>query len=332
MLTRRTFVITLGTCAIAVPFAGFGKSPAKVRRIGFVADDRALATGPRFEALRAGLRLLGHVEPQNLALTSHWPEGKDHTFLDLAGALIDAKLDVVVAYDSVPVVRVARALKRFPMPPIPLVMATCPDPVRYGVVANLARPGGNVTGLADSADVAPKQLALLAEAVAGLSRVAVLAHDRFPGHPDIVNSVRAAAQKSGTTVFPFTAQSPADIDTAFGKIAKARAQAVLVAVDVRIAGVGAQIAALAIQHKLPTIFGARALAEAGGLMSYGEDINDTYRRAAVYVDKIIRGAKPGALPVTQADKFEFIINRKTAAALGVKLSAALLARADRTVG
>ena len=331
MLTRRKFFIALGTCAIAAPFAVFGEPAAKVFRIGFVAAHRALATGNRFEALRAGLQRLGYVEKKNLVLESRWPEGRDRNYRDIVQELVYAKLDVIVAHDAAPVVRTLRALNA-QKSAIPLVMATCPDPIGYDVVASLARPGGNITGMSDAADATPRRLALLAEAVAGLSRVAVLAHAQFPGHPDIVNSVRAAAQKSGITVLPFAARNLSEFDTAFGEIARARAQAVLVAVDPMVEGSGSHIAALAIKYKLPAIFGSRAHAEEGGLMSYSEDINATYRRAAAYVDKIIKGAQPATLPVTPADKFEFVINRKTAAALGIKMPAALLARADHIVG
>lgn len=330
MFTRRKFVIALGTYAAAAPIGGFGAS-GRVHRVGFVAPERGLATGLRFDALRAGLRLLGHVEPKNLIIEAHWPDHLDRQYNELVSNLINANLNVIVVHDAAAVVRTARSLNK-QKSQIPLVMATCPDPVAYGVVASLARPGGTVTGVADAADPAPRQLALLAEAVPGLARVAVLAHGQYPGHPLIFSSVGAAAQKSGIAVVSFTARSPAEFDTAFGEIAKAQVQAVLVAVDPSVAGAGAQIAALAIKHRLPTIFGFREQAEAGGLMSYSENLNATYRQAAAYVDKILRGARPGALPITAADKFELVVNRGTAAALGSKLPAALLARADRIVG
>jgi putative ABC transport system substrate-binding protein len=329
MVTRRKFVIGLGTYAAAAPLSGFG-AMTKVHRVGFVAADRGLATGQRFEALRDGLRLVGHVEPKNLVIEAHWPDHRDHQYHELVSKLIHTKVDVIVAHGAGAVTRSSRSLHK-QNSPIPLVMGTCPDPVAYGIVTSLQRPGGTVTGIADAADPAPRLLALLAEAVPRLSRVAILAHGQFPGHPSIVNSVGAAAKGSGIAIVSYAARSPAEFNTAFDEIAKTSVQAVLVAVDPNAAGAAAQAAALAIKYKMPTIFGFHEHAEAGGLMSYSEDINATYRQAATYVDKILRGARPATLPVTSADKFELVVNRGTAAALGIKMPAALLARADRVI-
>ena len=332
MLTRRRFVIALGGSAVAAPLCSFAASPA-VQRVAFVAADRRLATGQRMDALRAGLVRLGYVENKNIILEPHWP-GKtgepDHTLRDLAQALIDAQTDVIVAHGAAAALKIPRAL-RVQKSAIPLVMATCPDPVRYGAVANLARPDGIVTGLADAPDPIPGRLTLLSEAVPGLSRVAVLAHSQFPDHPNVVQSARTAALKSAISILPFQFRTPEELETAFREIEKAHAQAVLVSVDTSVDGAAEQVAARAIEHKMPTMFGARAQAEAGGLMSYSEDLMDTYYRAAIYADKLLKGARPAGLPISAANKFELTINRKTAAAINIKLPAALLARASRSV-
>jgi putative ABC transport system substrate-binding protein len=203
---------------------------------------------------------------------------------------------------------------------IPIVMATC-----------FARPAPNVTGLTDAEDVAPKQLELLVALVPRMSRVAVLAHPQFPGHPMIVHSADTAAKKYGITVLPFQAASTGEIDSAMAAIVQAHAQAIVVAVDPFVDGAGRQIAALAAEHKLPTIFGFREHVQSGGLMSYGEDIDGTYRRAAAYIDKILKGAKPAALPVAQA-QCELYINQRTARTIGITIPPTVRARAAKLIG
>ena len=268
------------------------------------------------------------VRPDILLDAVH--QGRDRRYRDIAPELIDANTDVIVTHGAaatVAVMRVIDAQKAL----IPIVMATCPDPVNLGVVSSLARPGGNVSGLSDAPDPVPQQVALLKAVIPKLSRLAILENPMFPGHPTIVKSVSDAAQKSGISVLPFQAVSPAEINTAFDAIVKARAQAVVIAADPAVDGAALQIAKLAIENKLATISGYREIAATGGLMSYGELLPDTYRLAAGYVAQILKGAKPSNLPVMQPTKFELIMNQKTAVILNIKIPRALLGHVIQVV-
>jgi putative ABC transport system substrate-binding protein len=314
--------------ALAAPFALAGEAPAKVRRVAFVTPNPLVSKGPRFEALRAGLRELGHTEGRNLVLEARWPEGRDRRLRDVAQELIDGHFEVIVAHTNGAVVALMHVLKA-QKAEIPVVMATCLDPVRNGIVASLEHPQADITGLAAAVgDVVPRQVALLAELVPGLSRIAALT---FPAHTSLVYRVTTASQASGIATLPHVAQTSAEIDTAFDAIVQERAQAVVVGFDTEIRDATAQIAELARRHRLPTIFATREQAEGGGLMSYGEDIRGTYRLAAAYVDKILKGASAARLPVAQV-KRDFAVNRKTAAALGIKIPAAMLAKATKIIG
>ena len=322
MITRRRFIVAAGAGALALPLAGMSRGADKMRRVGFVVPNPVIS-GRRIAALRAGLSALGYVEKKNLVIETRWPEGRERRLRDIPQELIDAEVEVIVIHGGTAMLQTLRALAAQKLS-IPIVMATCAS-------APQAEAGGPriVTGLLDAPDPVPKQLELLRALVPNLARLAVLSNPAFPGHPAIEYSVNAVIQKSGITALPFHAQTPNEIDAVFPEIVKAGAQAIVVAVDPVVEGAGQQIARLALQHKLPTMFADGDHVRAGGLISYGENLERTYRRAAVYIDKLFKGSKASALPIEQVTKLDLVINQKTAGALGIRVPAAILARADR---
>ena len=279
------------------------------------------------EAFREGLRELGYVEGQNIAIESRWAEGKQDRLPALAADLVRSKVDVIVVLSGAATQAAQRATRT-----IPIVMSTVADPVGSGLVASLARPGGNVTGLTiTSPDLAGKQLQLLKEVVPDVSRVAFLRNPDNASSAAFLREAEAAARALGVRLQTLEARNPQEIDSAFAAMTRERAGAFLILPDGIFVSQRKQIAELAANRRLPSIHGMTEYAEAGGLMAYSTNFLDQQRRAASYVDKILKGAKPRDLPVEQPTKFELVINMRTARALGLKVPPSLLLQADRVI-
>ncbi len=311
---------------LAAPLAAEAQQAGKVYRVGFMWDSLGMFPGA-IEGFRGGLRDLGWVEGQNIVVEYRWSEGRFDRLPDQAGELVRLKVDVIVAPSSI----YAEAAKRATST-IPIVFVSHADPIGSGHVASLARPGGNITGLAlMMTETNAKGLELLKEAVPGLSRVAVLWDPATPSHKPGLNAVEVMGRALGLRLQTVAVRSATEFDSAFSAIIRERAGAVLVlSTPLFIAG-ARRLAELAMKHKLPTMFGPKVHAEAGGLLSFGPDRVDLFRRGAIYVDKILKGAKPADLPVQQPTKFELVINLKTAKALGLNIPQSLLIRADEVI-
>jgi putative ABC transport system substrate-binding protein len=277
-------------------------------------------------AFRQRLRELGYVEGQTIALEVRYAEGRSDPMPELAAELVGLKMDVLVAGNSV----AALAAKKV-TGTIPIVIVT-PDPVGLGLVASLARPGGNVTGLSyfNEAIIA-KRVQLLKEFVPGLARIAVLRNPTIAVHATFWQDTEVAARKLGVALQPLDVRGPGDFEGAFTAATKGDAQALIALDDALTVAYRPRIVALAANSRLPAMYGLREFPDDGGLMSYGPSFADLFRRAATYVDKILKGAKPADLPVEQPTKFELVINRKAADALGLAVPAMLLAQADEVI-
>jgi putative tryptophan/tyrosine transport system substrate-binding protein len=299
----------------------------KVWRIGFLSP-----YGPDYDekwraAFRSGMRDLGYVEGKNLVIEERHARGRFERFPEMAADLVRFNLDVFVVHGGLPAINAARKASTS----VPIVMPAVADPVGMGLVASLARPGGNITGLSDlHSDMNAKRLELLKETVPSLSRVAVLLNPSFAVHPAQWKDLQNAAPALRVTLVLVEMKGPEDIDQIFMTIRKERAEAL------NLLGGAAtihtrRVADLAVKHRIPTISTTKNAAEEGLLMSYGADFRDLYRRAATYVDKIFRGAKPADLPVEQPTKFELVVNLKTAKALGLAIPQSVLVRADEII-
>jgi len=318
---------------IAIVVLAFGliaeaQQAGKVPRIGFLSGSPPSSITARTEAFRQGLRDLGYVEGKNIVIEWRSGEGKRDRFPALAADLVRLKVDVIVTAGPL----VTRAAKQATST-IPIVMAQDPDPVGNGFVASLARPGGNITGLSSLAPgLTGKQLELLKEIVPKLSRVAVFETSTRPGNAQTLREVELAAGAFGVQLQYLDVLSPKDIETAFQAAVRERADGALWFVTGSIGNPHRKkIADLAVSSRLPVIYNLLDHVEAGGLMFYGVNTVDLARRAAVYVDKILKGAKPADLPVERATKFEFVINLKTAKQIGLSIPPNVLARADRVI-
>ena len=327
MISRRAFLGTLAVFLLAAPLAAEAQAPAKVPRIGFLSA-RPPTDNPYFiESFWQGLRELGYVEGQNIAIEYRFAEGRPERLPALAAELVRLKVDVIVT-GGPPAPEAAKQATGT----IPVVFAVAADPVAVGLVASLARPGGNITGLASiSGEVVGKQLELLKEVAPKISRVAVLQNSSNQAHRHTLRQAEGAARALGVQLHIVEAHTPPEIDAAFAAMRSQRVGGVLVLRDPLFLTQRTQIAALAAKNRLPVVYGFREEAEAGGLMAYGASVPLMYRRAAIYVDKILKGAKPGDLPVEQPTKFDLIINLKTAKALGLTIPPSLLARADEVI-
>jgi len=324
--TRRVFIGTLVVFLLAAPLTAEAQAPAKVPRIGFLSP-LSLTGDTRLESFLQGLRELGYVDGQTIAIEFRFAEGNSERLPALAAELVRLKVDVIVATAQASTEAAKRATGT-----IPIVFAVVGDPVGVGLVASLARPGGNITGLASIApEVVGKQLQLLKEAAPKISRVAILQNPNNPGHPVVLRQAEAAARTLGLQLHAVQARTPAEIDAAFAAMRSQRSGGVLVGRDALVLQQRAQIAALAAKSRLPAVYGFRENAEAGGLLAYGANVSAMYRRAASYVDKILKGAKPADLPVEQPTKFELVINLKTARALGLTIPQSVLGRADEVI-
>jgi putative ABC transport system substrate-binding protein len=327
MNIRRKLLIALGTAALVAPFAVLAQQKGKVWRIGFLGATSASGLAGRVDALRAGLRDLGYVEGKNIAIEFRWAEEKYERLPQLAAELVRLKVDVIVSHGGAGTLAAKSATTI-----IPIVMASSGDPVALGLVASLARPGGNVTGMAGfGSEGTAKRLELLRDAFPRTRQVAVLLNPDNPGNiKNVIPAMETAAKSLKLELQQFPVRGPGEFESAFAAMAKRRVDAVVTTDDgVFIVNAGA-IAKLAARMRLPSI-GLPEFAEAGGLMAYGADRRELFRRAAYFVDRVFKGAKPGDLPVEQATRFETVLNQKTAKALGLQFPERVLARADRVI-
>jgi putative ABC transport system substrate-binding protein len=323
---RRRLVVALGTVALAAPLACLAQPQRpQVARIGLLESTSTLE--PQRDALIAGLRELGLVEGRNIVIEYRGAEGRYERLPALAAELVRMKMDVILAAGS-PAVQAARHATST----IPIVMLRIGDPVGSGFVASLSRPGGNVTGLSNIlVETASKYVELLRVAVPKLSRVTVLVNPDNPVHSDYFQRVQATGRTNAVTVSPIQARTPAEVEAAFAAMKQERAEALILLGDPFFSSQALRIAELAVQQRLPTMFWTRRPVETGGLMSYGQHNGEHYFRAATYVDKLLKGAKPGELPVEQATKIELVVNLRTAKAIGLAIPQQLLLQADKVI-
>jgi putative tryptophan/tyrosine transport system substrate-binding protein len=315
-------IATVGVGAVAT-----AQQPAKVPRIGFQLDAPVSAVASRIEAFRQGLRDLGYIEGKNIVVEWRSSEGKVERRGELATELVHLKVDVIVSAGPT----VTRVLKEATST-IPIVMGQDTDPVGSGFVASLARPGGNITGLAALApEMSGKQLELLKEIIPKLSRVAIIGNSTNPGDAQALRETVLAAGSYEIYLRYLDVLDAKDIETVFRAVAKGRADGLLVLGNPILNAYRKQIADLAVKHRLPVAYARPEYVEAGGLIYYGTSYNDLFRRAAIYVDKILKGAKPADLPVEQPKKFDLIINLKAAKQIGLTIPPNVLARADKVI-
>jgi putative ABC transport system substrate-binding protein len=327
---RRAFVAgTLGL--LAAPLAALAQD-AKVARVGFLAGGRPGDPNPASDAFRQGLRDLGYVEGRNIVLEYRFAEGRIDRHPELVAELVRLPVDVIVA----PGTAAAQAARKATAS-IPIVIVLPGNPIGDGLIRSFARPGGNVTGTTSvsvSLEIGGKYLELLREAVPTLSRVAVLWNPLTPPHPKMVKETEAAGRTLGLTIQPVSAGRPDEIAGAFAAMARGHAEGLIVLSDPMFDGSRRErmrIADFVSKARIPTMYSRRELAQEGGLMSYGPNQPDLFRRATVYVDKILKGAKPADLPVEQPTKLELVINLKTAKTLGLTIPPSVLARADEVI-
>jgi putative ABC transport system substrate-binding protein len=298
--------------------------PRKLARIGYL---RLVAFAPNDEAFRKGLRELGYVEGQNIQVEYRYAGNDIARLAAMAAALVDAKVDLIVAGGTQAIVAAKQATAT-----IPIVFPVTFDPVASGFVVSVARPGGNLTGMdALNPVVTAKRVELLKEVIPGIARIAVFRNPTNPGSLLALRQTEVAAKRLGIGLETLQVQTPEQLEDAFAAAAKARADAIMVISDNFFLTQLRRIVQLAMQQNLPGMFDTRDFVEAGGLMCYGADLGDLYRRAAGFADKILKGAKPADLPVEQATKFDLVINRKTAKALRLTLPQSLLMRADQII-
>jgi len=327
-LKGKLVFLLLTTLWLATTTVATAQQPTKIPRIGYLGGTSAAAYAGRIEAFLQGLRELGYVEGKNVAIERRFAEGKTDRLSELAAELVRLKVDILVSAGPT----VTRLLKEATST-IPIVMTNEGDPVGSGFVASLARPGGNITGLSALApELSGKRLELLKETVPKLSRVAVLGNSTEPANAQSLREVELAAGAFGVTVQYLDILSPKDIEIAFRAASKGRADAVLILLAGGLATAHrTEIVELAAKSRLPAIYNSAEFVDAGGLMSYAASLTDVSRRAAVYVDKILKGRTPADLPVEQPIKFEFIVNLKTAKQIGLTVPPNVLARADRVI-
>ena len=327
-MDRRAFLGTLAGGLLAAPLAAEAQQAGKVYRIGlldFSAPDPARQAW--WTALRQQMRQLGYVEGQNVSFEPRWAQGDTDRLPKLAAELVGLKVDLIVTGGTSAAIAAKRATST-----IPIVMATGSDPVAVGLVASLRQPGGNVTGMtAINSELAAKRLDLLRIVAPRASRIAILWDETDAGSRLNADGTEAAAKTAGLTIHRVPVGSATGLEAAFATVVRGRAGALIIVSTARLFSYRKRIAELAVKHRLPTVVGFREFVEAGCLASYGTDYPDLFRRAAVYADKILKGAKPADLPVEQPTKFELVINLKTAKAIGLTIPQSLLGRADEVI-
>ena len=325
--TKRVLSLALGALLFALCLPLKAQQPGKVPGIGFLTSGSAAAVSTRVEAFRQGLREHGYMEGKNITVEYRYGAGKFDRLSDLAAELVHFKVNILVAQDA----PAAHAAKNATST-IPIIMTNAADPVGTGLVTSLARPGGNITGLSDfNLGVITKRLELLKEVVAAASRIAVLLNPANPTNPLQLKDLEAVAPALRVTLISLQVKGPEDIEPAFNRMKKEHAAAIIIVGDPMFGAHRTRIVELATKSRLPAIWPRTEYVETGGLMSYGTNFNDLSRRAATYVDKILKGAKPADLPVEQPTKFELVINLKTAKQIGLTIPPNVLARADKVI-
>ena len=323
MIDRRTFLAGTGAVLLAAPLAAEAQQAGKVYRIGFISV-RSPRVDSNYEVFVEKLRELGYVPGQNVVIERRVGEGRNDTSYAAAAELLLRKIDVIWVGGTPGAQAVKRATST-----VPVVFVAVSDPVGSGLVTSLSHPGGNITGLTHiSKEVQAKRVQLLKELVPRVSRIAVLAG---PSSSLTLTETQAAAQALGLQVDVVEVHGPDELEEAFSRAGRGRAQALVVLPEASFVAQGQRIGQLAVTNRLPTVFETKSYVSAGGLMSYGADLVEQVRRSAIYVDRILKGAKPADLPVEQPSKFELVINLKTAKALGLTIPQALLLRADEII-
>jgi putative tryptophan/tyrosine transport system substrate-binding protein len=324
MIARREFITLLGG-AVAWPLAAHAQQSAMpvVGILGISAPD---TIGDRLRAFRLGLKEAGYIDGENLAIDYRWTENQFDRFPELAADFVRKRVAVITTVAG------ASLAAKLATTSIPIVFISAEDPVRLGLVASLARPGGNLTGInIFSAELVAKRLEFVRELLPSATRIAVLISPSGPSSETTLRDIEPAAQALGLRVQVLNASTPREIDAAFATLVRERLDALFLAADPFFTSRRVQLANLATRHVVPMISATREVPEAGGLISYGANINDGWRQMGVYVGRILRGTKPADLPVVQSTKFELVINAQTARILGVDVPAALLARADEVI-
>jgi putative tryptophan/tyrosine transport system substrate-binding protein len=325
-MKRREFITLLGGAAAAGPFAASAQQPTKLPIIGFLGQSTLAVEGPRLAAFLKRLRELGWIEGHTVTFEYGWGEGSSERFAEIAANFVRLNVDVIVTSGTANVAAAKRATST-----IPIVFAVAGDPIGNNLVASLARPGGNVTGLSTLAtDLAGKRLEFLREAAPGIQHLAIIGNVENPLTLLEIGDVRAAADRLGLTTGTLEIRRASEIAPGFDAV-RGRADALYVVADPLMNTNRARIHTLAMGARLPAIYNAREHVEAGGLMSYGPNFPDLYRRTAEFVDKILRGTKPDDIPVEQPTKFDLVINLTTAKALGLEVPPTLLSRADEVI-
>ncbi len=329
MTARRKFLGAIAGGLLAGPLASFAQRPARIARVGFLHPASPEGGGDvRLQVFRDGLRELGYAEGKNLQLEVRWGEGKLERLPALAAELVQAKVDVIVASSSPAVVAARQATRT-----IPIVMPTSSDPVGDGLVTSLAHPGGNITGLSTmSSELGEKRIQLLKEVFPKVSHpMPVLWNPDYVGMRARFEQARVAAPAVGLTVRSVEVRDARELDAAFEAIIREHPEAPLLLVDPFTLSQRSRIVEFAAAQRLPAMYETSDFVDAGGLISYGPNLSDQFRRAATYVDKILRGAKPADLPIEQPTKFELVINMRAAKALGIKIPDSILLRADKVI-
>jgi putative tryptophan/tyrosine transport system substrate-binding protein len=327
MAARRHVLIYVAAAVLGMR-SSVSRAQARIARIGFLAGDNPTSNVHRIDAFREGLRELGYVEGSNAVIEFRWADGNYDRLPDLAAQLVAIPVDVIVAVGDPVILAATRATKT-----IPIVMASVGDPIGRGFVATLGRPGGNVTGVSNfAAPMMGKWIELLKEIMPGMSQVAILGNAENPTHLLFRKEAQNVAARMGVRLQEVEIRDPGDLDKAFESIVAARSQAVIVLPDPVLAGrEGRRVAALAAKHQMAAMCTFREQVQAGALIAYGPDLTANYRRSAYYVDRILKGAKPGDLPVEQPTKFVSVVNLKTAAALKLTIPPAVLLRVDEVI-
>lgn len=326
MNNRRKLIVALGASALTSPLAPFAQQQGKVWRIGFLGTASASGYVKEIDSIRAGLRDLGYVEGKNIVIEYRWAESNPERLKEMAAELVALKVDVIITHSNAGARTAGQVTKT-----IPIVTADGADPVAAGLVASLAWPGGNITGSTSfQSELAAKRLELLKEVVPRLKRVSVLFSALSATNAVVFREMETAAKAMKIELHQSEVRGPEELPGAFTAMAKKRAEAAAISEDPLLQSNTGVIAALAVTHRLPAI-GLTIFADAGGLLGYGANRPLLYGRAANFVDKILKGAKPGDLPIERATKFDLIVNLKTAKILGIKVPQQLLQRADKVI-